>query len=115
MPIETLESDSVKQAARHQALFREVNENIAQLTRLANETGYSLFICECSDTDCAESLELTPAEYEAVRARGTRFIVLPGHQLEAVERVVEGNGRFLVVEKFGQAAAVVDAADPRAA
>lgn len=90
--------------ARRETLFREVNENIASLTDLQAETGYQLFICECSNTACAESLELTAEEYEAVRADPARFIVKPGHQSAGIERVVGGNGRFLVVEKIGPAA-----------
>jgi hypothetical protein len=90
--------------ARRQTVFREVNESIASLTNLLSETGYQLFICECSDTACAESLDLTADEYEAVRASRNRFAIKPGHQLSGSERVVETNDRFLVVEKTGPAA-----------
>ena len=106
-------ADRVEQAARHEAMFREVHEHIARLTALTSEIGYCLIICECGDTSCAESLEITADEYEAVRAQGTHFAVVPGHQLEGIERVVDGNGRFLVVEKFGDAAAIADADNPR--
>jgi hypothetical protein len=88
--------------ARRQTAFREVNQTLADLTGRLAEIGYQLFICECSNSGCAESLELTPEEYAAVRAYPTRFVVSPGHQLPGVERVVEGNGRFLVVEKTGR-------------
>ncbi|HKC18497.1 MAG TPA: hypothetical protein VKE27_02605 [Candidatus Dormibacteraeota bacterium] len=115
MPIHSIGPDAAEEAARHQALFREVNEHIAKLTGLNPATGYSLFICECSDTHCAESLELTPAEYRAVRSKGTSFLLLPGHQQEGIERVVDGNSRFLVVEKLGRAATIAQADDPRAA
>jgi hypothetical protein len=98
--------------ACRQTVFREVNDNIASLTSLLTETGYQLFICECSDTACAESLDLTAEEYEAVRAYGARFVVKPGHQLAGIERVVDGNGRFLVVEKIGQAADIAQADYP---
>ena len=104
MSIETTGGSRVEKAARHQTLFREVNENIARLTGLFTETGYNLLICECSDTNCAESLEITAEEYEAVRFEGTRFVVVPGHEQEGLERVVEGSGRFVVVEKLGLAA-----------
>lgn len=42
-----------------------------------------------------------------------RFIVLRGHELPEVERVVDGNGRYIVVEKFGDAAEVAAATAPR--
>jgi hypothetical protein len=103
----------VEKAARNQVVFREVNERIAELTGLFNETGVNLFICECSDPACTESLEVSAGEYEAVRADGARFLVLSGHQIPELERVVDGNGRFLVVETIGQAAEIAQAGNPR--
>jgi len=50
-----------------------VNERIADLTGLLNETGVNLFICECSDPACAVALEVTLEEYEAVRSDPARF------------------------------------------
>ena len=102
-------SSAVDKAARNQAVFREVNERIAELTALVDEAGLNPFICECSDSACAESLELTREEYEAVRADPARFLVLDGHQSPEVERVVGGNGRYLVVEKIGAAAEIAQA------
>ena len=98
--------------ARRQTMFREVNENIAGLTNLLSTTDYQLFICECSDNACAESLDLTAEEYMTVRASGTHFVVKPGHQQAGIERVVDGNGRFLVVEKIGRAADIAQADYP---
>jgi hypothetical protein len=99
--------------ARRRTVFREVNENIASLTALLAETGYQLFICECSDNACAEWLDLTFEEYAAVRVHPTRFVVKPGHQLTGIERVVEGNGRFLVVQKIGLAEDIPQTDDSR--
>lgn len=90
-------------AARTQLAFREVNERIAELSGNGNETGVNLFICECGRVECAEALELTRAEYEAVRADDALFVVSPGHQQAGMERVIEANRRFLVVEMLGQA------------
>ena len=104
---------AVEKAARNQVVFREVNERIAELTGLLTETGFNMFICECSDSTCAESLQITTAEYEAVRAHPARFVVLEGHQLPEVERVVDGNGRYLVVETIGAAGELACSSDPR--
>jgi hypothetical protein len=97
---------SVEKNARHQVRFARVNERIAELSSDRGETNVRLFICECSSQACAEALEITAAGYERVRTDGARFVVLPGHQLPDVERVIEGSGRFLVVEKLGAAAAI---------
>lgn len=106
-------SSGVETAACHHVVFREVNERICELTRLFNETGFNLLICECSDPVCAEALEITPEEYEAVRANPACFVVQRGHELPKVERVVDGNGRYIVVEKFGAAAEGATADPPR--
>jgi hypothetical protein len=104
---------TVETNALNQAIFREVNEHIAELGRRWSATGVTLFICECSNPECAESLEIAASEYEWVRGDGARFVVLPGHELPELERVIEGNGRFLVVEKLGEAATLVRNADQR--
>lgn len=106
-------ASAVQRAARSQLIFREVNERIAELSRLHDGVGISLFICECNADSCAASLEVTRAEYEQVRAHGDRFVVLRGHELPGIERVVDGNERFLVVEAIGDAAEVAIAGDPR--
>jgi hypothetical protein len=48
-----------------------------------------------------------------VRNDSTRFFVVPGHEDERVERVVERNDRYVVVEKIGEAAEEADDLDPR--
>jgi hypothetical protein len=99
-------------AARNQMLFRSVNERIHEISDGGvppNET--TSFLCECADTSCMKTLELTASEYEAAHSSPTRFPILPGHELPDVERVVEQHDGYIVVEKFGQAAATVEAAE----
>jgi hypothetical protein len=71
------------------------------------------WICECADEECFAPIALTVDEYEAIRKHPARFPVLPGHELPDVETVVEGNDRYLVVEKVGVAKAVASRRDPR--
>ena len=99
--------------ARNQVVFRDVNEHIAEITGEWGQTGVSLFICECSNHECSEALEIVPGEYERVRGDGARFVIQDGHQLPQLERVVERHGRFLVVEKLGRAGSIARASDPR--
>jgi hypothetical protein len=47
-------------------------------------------------------------EYEAAHAQRDRFVVAPGHEDERLERVVERNRRYLVVEKFGEAERIAE-------
>ena len=95
-------SSALQNGARPQFAFREVNERITELAGEWNETGFNLVICECGRIECAEALEITAAEYEAVRADGARFVVSPGHQQAGKQRVIGGNGRFVIVEVLGE-------------
>ena len=102
-----------ERAARNEATFRETNESIESVAERfqAREND---FLCECSDNTCGELIRLGLDEYERVRARGTTFVLRPGHEDTAVERVVEHHrDRYVVVEKTGAGAAVAAELDPR--
>jgi predicted ThiF/HesA family dinucleotide-utilizing enzyme len=106
--MDTLDKQRV---ALNEATFRKVNEGMEVGQ---DPAGLLTFICECGRLGCNRLIELTRAEYEAVRANPRRFAVLSGHEIEEVEKVVERHDRYLVVEKAGDAEAeVVEHTDPR--
>lgn len=98
---------------RRQSLFREVNEQIDRLAERFDLLDQIPIICECASTECNEQIGLTKAEYENLRRIPTHFAVLQGHDIPDVERVVEQNERFVVVEKFGESALAAIKLDPR--
>ena len=54
-------------------------------------------------------------DYEQIRANPLRFVIKPGHEIDAVERVIsEDGGGYAVVEKH-QAEGDLIEMDPRAA
>ena len=57
-------------------------------------------MCECSNTDCASTIELTVAEYERVRSNSTWFAIELDHDLPQIERVVSQDDGYAVVEKL---------------
>lgn len=59
-----------------------------------------LFLCECSNNDCASTLELRWDEYRDVRSNPDRFVIRPGHETAEVDRVVEQHDSYVVVEKI---------------
>lgn len=105
--------DREQRLAENEILFREVNERIQELQAGAWGNHEIDFMCECADAACTAVLTLTPAEYEELRSNSRRFAVLPGHEVEDVERVVETHSRYLVVEKNLETVRRVDEADPR--
>jgi hypothetical protein len=84
------------QVRRNQILFREVNERIAEITASHSETA-SEFLCECGQQDCTTVIDLTLADYQALRYEDERFIVAPGHCVEGVDRLVESRDGFDVL------------------
>lgn len=86
-----------ERVGKNEALFREVNERIREITAASN--GDAEFLCECGDPMCAQPILISIEEYEAVRAVSTRFLVVPGHEIPDLEDVVQENERFAVVEK----------------
>jgi hypothetical protein len=92
-----------EEAVTIQLRLVEANQRIALLAAAAELDTEIDFLCECAHAACRKALPLTLAEYRALRRVPTWFAVTPGHEDIAVERVVESNARFVLVEKFGEA------------
>jgi hypothetical protein len=101
--------------ARTESLFRDVNERIAESAQRFSLHAVE-FVCECADQQCTDRVEATLQEYELARSEGNRFLLLPGHEDERVERVVAQRGsRLAIVEKIGRVVArTARRLDPRA-
>jgi hypothetical protein len=99
--------------ARNEVLFREVNEAIERGRWPGEEDSPGAFRCECARLDCNSLVSLTPREYERVRATSRRFVVMPGHEIEDRETVVERGSDYIVVEKRDEAGRLAEASDPR--
>jgi hypothetical protein len=103
-----------RRVAANETSFRDINERLEAGLRQVRHTPELLrFICECGDRGCEQAVCLTFDEYEAVRRDSRRFAVVPGHVWPETERVVAGNDRYEVVEKFGPVVELTDAADRR--
>lgn len=100
-----------ERAAAAEVNGRRVNEAIERGTQ---DTGTAIFVCECGNLGCNATVELSIDEYEEVRTGFERFLVLPGHEIEEIEDVVERHPSYLVVAKRdGDAAEIAYATDDR--
>jgi hypothetical protein len=108
-------ADREVRIAHTEALFRDVNERIAESAGRFDARDAE-FVCECADPACAERVPATLDQYEDVRSESTQFLLAPGHELSDVERVVKRpHKRLVVVEKFNAVVArTVRRLDPRA-
>ena len=58
------------------------------------------FFCECSDLDCRERVLLEPPRYGEIHTDPEQFVLVPGHEIPAIERVVDQEGGYLIVRKI---------------
>ncbi len=107
--------ERLERIARNESLFRQGNERLEQLQKAGEgRDPLTKFHCECGDETCTEWAWARLSEYEAVRSQDDRFVVVPGHETPELERIVERNADFLVVDKVAEAEELV-ADDPRGA
>jgi hypothetical protein len=85
-----------RRAAAAEINGRQVNEAIEPRDR---SDASAVFVCECGHLGCSDTVEMRVAEYEAVRTSFDRFLLVPGHEIEEVDKVVERHQRYLVVVK----------------
>ena len=107
-------SPSERRLAENEVYFRQLNENVQEgitnLAKLADENRqHNLshqndsplhFYCECSDENCRDRIIITPSEYNQIHSHRNRFIIIPGHEVVAVEKVITEHQKFFIVEKY---------------
>lgn len=107
--------NDILRATEAETSVRNVNELIMSVARDRFESLEGHVVCECSQPRCHEVVPITIEEYERVRAQGRRFVLLHGHELDAIELVVETYDGYVVAEKQGQAGHIAELNDPRRA
>jgi len=103
-------SSSAARVARNDATFRDANDSIMGRAKAAEMEGTLPVICECAELACTELLQVTRAEYEQVRADPRRFLTAHGHEDApgGWVRAVADHGRYVVVEKVGEAGDIAE-------
>jgi hypothetical protein len=89
-----------------------VNDRIREVTEKFGIAKNADFVCECSREDCTDALELDVDEYESIRSDPKVFVISSGHETPEVEKVIETNGRFALVQKTHAVELTIDT-DPR--
>jgi hypothetical protein len=95
----------------NQALFRSVNERIAELSAKFGEqadTGLLSFVCECPQIGCRAFVRAPLEVYDRIRDDPALSLVLKGH--EDGEAIVDDLGGYLIVAA-GEKAALAQTLD----
>jgi hypothetical protein len=84
--------------AKNQALFRSVNDRIAELSeRFADDQDLQI-ICECANTGCTERIEVPFEEYARIRECVDWYVITPGHVFPDAEHVIEQHNGYEIVK-----------------
>ena len=93
---------SAPREAEMQCIAREENEAAERSNgALAIGAERKALQCECGDPGCDVRLALTHAEYEDVRAYGSRFLINLNHENPENTVVLSENARFAVIDVVG--------------
>jgi hypothetical protein len=78
-------------------------ESFAQLNAVLiaahGTSAWSTFVCECADPRCSETITLSAATIARIHASPRHYVVKSGHEVPAVETVVERIDGLVIVEK----------------
>ena len=99
----------------HQALRREVNDEISDASVRLHITGNETMdvMCECVHAGCTDLIAVPVADSEQVRRFPTHFFLKAGHDVSESERVISENDGYVVVEKVGGNESYAVSSDPR--
>jgi hypothetical protein len=57
------------------------------------------FKCECSDENCTTRIPMRLSDYQEIHTDRDTFVVLPGHQVDPIEKVIRKTSGYNVVLK----------------
>jgi hypothetical protein len=92
---------------RHNERIKNGIEEIRQIAKedsqehMLKEISQDLhFKCECSDENCIDRVLLKPSVYDRIHKARNHFVVVRGHEVPSIERVIRKTAGYCVVEKF---------------
>lgn len=95
---------SPQKRIQNEATFRELNQrikqNVSRMMAKEDKDNFDVkFICECSNMQCVDNVEITVHEYEEIHNSPAQFIIKKGHEQKDIESIHLKGKRYLVVDK----------------
>jgi len=98
----------------NEVVFRSINKRalnyVDELEEIANDDQATEFLryddtalyfhCECADENCRDRISIKPSTLGKIHENNRRFIVLPGHQVMNVEKIIKKLNHYYIVEKY---------------
>jgi hypothetical protein len=91
---------SEQRLIENEATQRTENEKARRtLVNIITSDDVINFICECSDDACGERIALTNHQFLDLHRNSREFVIKPGHQTVAIEKVVAETPEYFIVRK----------------
>ena len=92
----------MRRLTENEVIFRSVNQDAQKAVSktLGNEMTLR-FYCECSSITCKKRFKLSVKEYKRIHENDHRFVILPGHEISRIEKIIKEEGAYTIVEKYG--------------
>jgi hypothetical protein len=92
---------SERRLVENEVIFREANKSVQEFAEQINDGDRKVpFFCECSNAFCRDKILLSAKMYGKQHNDERHFIVLPGHEMSELERVIKKDKRFNIIEKM---------------
>jgi hypothetical protein len=99
-----MNNSSGRRLKENEIIFQLANQTVAEF--VTEESGGKdpvvRFYCECSNLECRGRIPLRASDYNKFHKNKRHFIVLEGHEMAEIEKVVSKQDGFCVVEKDGE-------------
>lgn len=106
-------SHSERRQIENEMIFRRSNEKVADdldtldamhiedgnVDLIRNDDLTLEFKCECSDEDCTKRIAMSLETYKDIHTDRNTFVVIPHHEVECIEKVIEEHASYSVVRK----------------
>ena len=96
---------SVRRMVENEQISESLNRRVEErVEEMRAEEGEDLnapvsFFCECSDLECRERVQLTPGRFDEVHRESALCVLVPGHEVLAVETIEQEHAGYVVVRK----------------
>lgn len=104
---------SERRMVENEVVFRSYNEQVKkgfdEINKIAKEDGQHPielnpetllhFYCECSDENCRQRIRMSARIYTKIHKVRNNFVVLRGHEVNAIEVIITKRPTYYVVSK----------------
>ena len=84
----------------NQSVFRRANERLLAAVRdVVDDARPIPFLCECLDSDCRSTVQLSIEQFRDLRETDNRYAIVTGHPLMNGERPIEVDWDITIVQR----------------